>query len=109
MNAVPPDDATVVGMFGAFDIDSLHFETRLLIRRVRELTGENERDAVHQAMAERYLRLTDPASAQYLAPRVIVELAPDVANVFQNAGAANEALRQVIRQKKACPTCGGRV
>jgi hypothetical protein len=47
-------------MFGAFDIDSLHFETRLLIRRVRELTGESERDAVHRAMADRYLRLTTP-------------------------------------------------
>jgi hypothetical protein len=45
-------------MFGAFDIDSLHYETRCLIRRVMELTGENERDAVHRAMAQRYERLT---------------------------------------------------
>jgi hypothetical protein len=45
-------------MFGAFDIDSLDFETRCLIRRVQALTGESERDAVHRAMDERYQRLT---------------------------------------------------
>jgi hypothetical protein len=86
-------------MFGAFDIDSLHFETRLLIRRVRELTGENERDAVHQALADRYQRLTDPASKYFLPPRVVVELAPDLARSFPNAGAVNDALRELLRRR----------
>ena len=86
-------------MFGAFDIDSLHFETRLLIRRVRELTGENERDAVHQALADRYQRLTDPASNEYVPPRVVVELSPDVARFFPDPGSANEGLRELLRRR----------
>lgn len=86
-------------MFGAFDIDSLHFETRCLIRKVRELTGENERDAVHQALVDRYQRLTDPASTQYVAPIVRVELAPDVAPNFPNSGAVNEGLRELQRRR----------
>jgi hypothetical protein len=85
-------------MFGAFDIESLHFETRALIRRVRALTGENERDAVHQALADRYLLLADPVSARYYANgRVIVELAPDVAEHFPNAGAVNNGLRELLK------------
>lgn len=87
-------------MFGAFDIDSLHFETRCLIRRVRELTGENERDAVHQALADRYQRLTDPAFTQYLPPSVVVELAPDLARSFPNAGAVNDGLRELLRYRR---------
>jgi hypothetical protein len=88
-------------MFGAFDIESLHFETRCLIRRVRDLTGENERDAVHQALADRYLRLSDPASEYYLSPRVVVELAPDLAQSFPNAGAVNDGLRELLRYRRA--------
>lgn len=87
-------------MFGAFDIDSLHFETRCLIRRVRELTGENERDAVHQALADRYERLTDPACKYYISPRVVVELAPDLAQAFPNAGTVNDALRELLRYRR---------
>lgn len=49
-------------MFGALDIDSLQFETRVLLRRVRELTGESEDAAIHRALAERYQRLTGPAT-----------------------------------------------
>ena len=86
-------------MFGAFDIDSLHFETRLLIRRIRELTGENERDAVHHALADRYQRLMDRASTQYLTPIVTVELAPDLSQHFPNSGAANEGLRELLRRR----------
>jgi hypothetical protein len=86
-------------MFGAFDTDSLHFETRCLIRRVRELTGENERDAVHQALADRYQRLGDPASRHYLPFRVIVELPPDLERSFPNAGAVNDALRELLRRR----------
>jgi hypothetical protein len=87
-------------MFGPFDIESLQFATRCLIRRVRELTGENERDAVHQALVERYQRLTDPASASYVAPKVIVELAPDVAALFPNAGVVNHVLREFQRNRE---------
>lgn len=86
-------------MFGAFDIDSLHFETRLLIRKIRELTGENERDAVHHVLAERYQRLADPAAARYFASMVTVELAPDVVQFFPNSGAANEGLRELVRRR----------
>jgi hypothetical protein len=49
-------------MFGAVDIDSLQFETRCLLRRLRELTGESEDTAIHRALAERYQRLTGPAT-----------------------------------------------
>ena len=87
-------------MFGAFDIESLHFETRCLIRRVRELTGENERDAVHQALADRYQRLTDPVFTHYLPPRVVVELPPDLARSFPNAGAVNDGLRELLRYRR---------
>jgi antitoxin VapB len=51
-------------MFGALDIDSLQFETRVLLRRVRALTGESEDAAVHRALAERFQRLTGPASVR---------------------------------------------
>ncbi len=51
-------------MFGAFDIDSLQFETRLLLRRVRTLTGESEDDAIRRALEERYQRLTSPATTE---------------------------------------------
>ena len=53
-------------MFGAFDIDSLQFETRLLLRRIRTLTGESEDDAIRRALEERYQRLTSPATTQNL-------------------------------------------
>ena len=43
-------------MFGAFDIESLHFQ-------------------------------------------VTVELAPDVAEVFRNSGAVNDALRELLRRR----------
>jgi hypothetical protein len=56
-------------MFGAFDIDSLQFETRLLLRRIRILTGESEDDAIRRALEERYLRLISPAITQNLARR----------------------------------------
>lgn len=49
-------------MFGAFDIDSLQFETRCLLRRIRAITGETEDAAIHRALAERYQRLTGPAT-----------------------------------------------
>lgn len=45
-------------MFGAFDIDSLQFETRCLLRRLRDLTGESEDDAIRRSLEERYVRLT---------------------------------------------------
>ena len=45
-------------MFGAFDVDSLQFAARCLLRRVRTLTGESEDDAIRRALEERYLRLT---------------------------------------------------
>jgi len=51
-------------MFGAFDIDSLQFETRLLLRRVRALTGESEDAAIRRALEERYQRLTSPATTE---------------------------------------------
>jgi hypothetical protein len=82
-------------MFGAFDIDSLHFETRLLIRRVRELTGESERDAVHRAMADRYLRLTLPDD---LAERRQLKLRPLDAICFK---VPNEALEQATGRTDA--------
>ena len=62
VDAVWFDDGNVVDMFGAVDIDSLQFETRCLLRRLRALTGETEDTAIHRALAERYQRLTGPAT-----------------------------------------------
>lgn len=86
-------------MFGAFDIDSLHFETRCLIRRLQKLTGENERDAVHQAVVDRYQRMADRIAAS-LERSVTIELAPDVAQAFPNAGAVNDGLRELLRRRR---------
>jgi antitoxin VapB len=44
------------------DIDSLEFHTRLLIRRLAEVTGEAEHTAVHRAVEERLQRVTGPAT-----------------------------------------------
>lgn len=50
-------------MEGPNGIDSLEFRTRLLVRRLIELTGESQHDAVHRSVDERYRRLTGPATA----------------------------------------------
>ena len=50
-------------MEGPRDIDSLEFHTRTLIRKLIELTGESEHDAVHRAIDERIRRLTGPTTA----------------------------------------------
>jgi len=86
-------------VFGAFDIDSLHFETRLLIRKLRELTGENERDAVHLALADRFQRLADPQLAKYCARTVTVQLLPDVARHFPDSASVNQGRRELLRHR----------
>jgi len=50
-------------MEGPRDIDSMEFETRLLLKKLVELTGESEGDALHTALDERWRRLTGPATA----------------------------------------------
>ena len=49
-------------MEGPRDIDSLEFHTRTLIRKLVELTGECERDAVHRAVEQRIRRITGPTT-----------------------------------------------
>ena len=71
-----PDDVTVVGMFGALDIDSLQFETRLLLRRVRTLTGESEDDAIRRALQERYQRLIESTTLTARRRRLLDLLRP---------------------------------
>lgn len=99
-NAVGDDDATVVDMFGAFDIESLHFETRCLIGESGSSRARTNATAVHQALADRYQRLTDPVFTHYLPPRVVVELPPDLARSFPNAGAVNDGLRELLRYRR---------
>ena len=85
-------------MFGPFDTESLHFQTRCLIRRIQKLTGESERDAVHQALVDRFHRLTDLVQASHY-DKVTVELAPDLTEAFRNSGAVNDALRELLRRR----------
>ena len=73
-NAVVLDDGNVVRVEGPNDIDSLEFHTRLLVRRLVELTGETERDAVHKAVEERHHRLTGPATPSERRQRVLTGL-----------------------------------
>jgi antitoxin VapB len=58
-------------MEGPSDIDSLEFRTRLLVRRLTELTGESAHEAVHRAVAERVERLSGPATPAERRQRVI--------------------------------------
>lgn len=58
-------------MEGPNDIDSLEFRTRLLVKKLVELTGETEHQAVHKALEERVLRLTGPVNAAERRQRVL--------------------------------------
>jgi antitoxin VapB len=49
-------------MEGPHDIDNIEFRTRLRVKRITELTGEKEHEALHRAVEERYRRLTGPAT-----------------------------------------------
>ena len=63
-------------MFGAFDIDSLQFETRCLLRRLRDLTGESEDDAIRRALEERYQRLIESTTLTARRRRLLDLLRP---------------------------------
>jgi len=63
-------------MYGAFDIDSLQFETRCLLRKLRTLTGESEDDAIRRALQERYQRLTESATMTERRRRLLDLLRP---------------------------------
>jgi hypothetical protein len=73
---VRPDDVTVVAMYGAFDIDSLQFETRCLLRKLRTLTGESEDSAIRRALQERYQRLAESATLTARRRRLLDLLRP---------------------------------
>lgn len=63
-------------MNGAFDIDSLQFESRCLLRRLRALTGESEDDAIRRALQERYQRLAESATLTERRRRLLDLLRP---------------------------------